>query len=110
MFTLPPTGATMPNSSMWARMALTSEVCWRLNSWLDDGVRYPGSTEQTFLQRFPDDFTYVLGLQEASVLRLAIAGEPLTRYEYDEWHVPLTTRLRRAPPRLCVDLPLLAVL
>jgi hypothetical protein len=27
----------------------------------------PGSTEQTFLQRFPDDFTYVLALQEASV-------------------------------------------
>ena len=27
----------------------------------------PGSTEETFLQRFPDDFTYVLGLQEASV-------------------------------------------
>ena len=27
----------------------------------------PGSTEQTFLQRFPDDFTYVLGLQEASL-------------------------------------------
>ena len=25
----------------------------------------PGSTEQTFLQRFPDDFTYALGLQEA---------------------------------------------
>ena len=31
----------------------------------------PGSTEQTFLQRFPDDFTYVLGLQEASVLAMA---------------------------------------
>jgi benzoylformate decarboxylase len=25
----------------------------------------PGSTEQTFLQDFPDDFTYVLALQEA---------------------------------------------
>ena len=31
----------------------------------------PGSTEQTFLQRFPDDFTYVLALQEASVLAIA---------------------------------------
>ncbi|MDH6279908.1 benzoylformate decarboxylase [Prescottella agglutinans] len=31
----------------------------------------PGSTEQTFLKRFPDDFTYVLGLQEASVLAMA---------------------------------------
>ena len=31
----------------------------------------PGSTEQTFLQNFPDDFTYVLGLQEASVLAMA---------------------------------------
>ena len=31
----------------------------------------PGSTEQTFLQRFPDDFTYVLALQEASVLAMA---------------------------------------
>ena len=24
----------------------------------------PGSTEQTFLKDFPDDFTYILGLQE----------------------------------------------
>ena len=31
----------------------------------------PGSTEQTFLQDFPEDFTYVLGLQEASVLAMA---------------------------------------
>ena len=31
----------------------------------------PGSTEQTFLQDFPEDFTYVLGLQEASVLTMA---------------------------------------
>ena len=31
----------------------------------------PGWTKQTFLQRFPDDFTYVLGLQEASVLAMA---------------------------------------
>ncbi|MYX33904.1 MULTISPECIES: hypothetical protein [Streptomycetaceae] len=27
----------------------------------------PGSTEETFLREFPDDFTYVLALQEASV-------------------------------------------
>lgn len=31
----------------------------------------PGSTEQTFLKNFPNDFTYVLGLQEASVLAMA---------------------------------------
>ena len=31
----------------------------------------PGSTEQTFLKNFPADFTYVLGLQEASVLAMA---------------------------------------
>jgi benzoylformate decarboxylase len=31
----------------------------------------PGSTEQTFLKDFPDDFTYVLGLQEASVMTMA---------------------------------------
>src|SRR6201998_1497883 len=31
----------------------------------------PGSTEETFLQNFPSDFTYVLGLQEASVVAMA---------------------------------------
>jgi benzoylformate decarboxylase len=31
----------------------------------------PGSTEQTFLRNFPEDFTYVLALQEASVLAIA---------------------------------------
>ncbi|CAM2983854.1 benzoylformate decarboxylase [Mycobacterium intermedium] len=31
----------------------------------------PGSTEQSFLRDFPDDFTYVLALQEASVLAIA---------------------------------------
>lgn len=31
----------------------------------------PGSTELPFLDRWPDDFTYVLGLQEASVLGMA---------------------------------------
>lgn len=31
----------------------------------------PGSTEEPFLQDFPSDFTYVLGLQEASVLAMA---------------------------------------
>ncbi len=31
----------------------------------------PGSTELPFLQHFPDDFTYVLGLQEASVVAMA---------------------------------------
>src|SRR5689334_19853562 len=31
----------------------------------------PGSTEQTFLANFPDDFTYVLALQEASAVAIA---------------------------------------
>src|SRR5436305_3164460 len=31
----------------------------------------PGSTELPFLARFPDDFTYVLGLQEAVVVGMA---------------------------------------
>ncbi|MEV4536737.1 benzoylformate decarboxylase [Asanoa sp. NPDC049518] len=31
----------------------------------------PGSTEQTFLSDFPDDFTYVLALQEASAIAIA---------------------------------------
>ncbi len=31
----------------------------------------PGSTEETFLEHFPGDFTYVLGLQEASVVAMA---------------------------------------
>src|SRR5262245_29853969 len=31
----------------------------------------PGSTEQTFLQDFPEDFTYVLALQEASAVAMA---------------------------------------
>jgi len=31
----------------------------------------PGSTEEPFLTEFPDDFTYVLGLQEASVVAMA---------------------------------------
>src|SRR5438132_2998824 len=33
----------------------------------------PGSTEQTFLSNFPQDFTYVLALQEASVVAMADA-------------------------------------
>ena len=41
----------------------------------------PGSTEEPFLQDFPPDFTYVLGLQEASVLAMAdgyaqVSGRP----------------------------------
>lgn len=31
----------------------------------------PGSTEETFLQDFPEDFTYVLALQEASAVAMA---------------------------------------
>ena len=36
----------------------------------------PGSTEQTFLKNFPDDFIYVLGLQEASVMAMPRATMP----------------------------------
>jgi benzoylformate decarboxylase len=39
----------------------------------------PGSTEQTFLQDFPADFTYVLALQEASVMAMADAFAQVTR-------------------------------
>jgi benzoylformate decarboxylase len=39
----------------------------------------PGSTEQTFLADFPEDFTYVLGLQEASVLAMADTFAQVTR-------------------------------
>ena len=31
-------------------------------------VGNPGSTEETFLKNFPDDFTYILALQELSVV------------------------------------------
>lgn len=34
-------------------------------------VGNPGSTEETFLKNFPDDFDYVLALQEASVVSIA---------------------------------------
>lgn len=34
-------------------------------------VGNPGSTEETFLKNFPDDFTYILALQEASVVGIA---------------------------------------
>jgi benzoylformate decarboxylase len=42
----------------------------------------PGSTEETFLERMPADFRYVLGLQEASVVAMAdgyaqVSGEPV---------------------------------
>ncbi len=39
----------------------------------------PGSTEETFLQEFPDDFSYVLALQEASVIAMADAFAQVTR-------------------------------
>ena len=39
----------------------------------------PGSTEETFLQEFPGDFSYVLGLQEASVIAMADAFAQVTR-------------------------------
>ena len=39
----------------------------------------PGSTEETFLENFPDDFRYVLGLQEASVVAAADGYAQATR-------------------------------
>ena len=39
----------------------------------------PGSTEQPFLAEFPDDFTYVLALQEASSIAMADAFAQVTR-------------------------------
>lgn len=39
----------------------------------------PGSTEQPFLQDFPEDFAYVLALQEASVIAMADAFAQVTR-------------------------------
>ena len=38
---------------------------------IDDHVGNPGSTEQPFLKNFLEDFQYVLGLQEASVVTMA---------------------------------------
>jgi benzoylformate decarboxylase len=37
-----------------------------------------GSTEQTFLKNFPDDFQYVLGLQEASAVAMADGYSQIT--------------------------------
>ena len=39
----------------------------------------PGSTEQPFLQEFPDDFSYILALQEASVIAMADTFAQVTR-------------------------------
>lgn len=39
----------------------------------------PGSTEETFLQDFPDDFRFVLGLHEASVVAAADGYAQVTR-------------------------------
>ncbi|MFC4336470.1 benzoylformate decarboxylase [Salininema proteolyticum] len=39
----------------------------------------PGSTELSFLREFPEDFEYVLGLQEAVVVGMADAHAALTR-------------------------------
>jgi len=38
----------------------------------------PGSTEETFLQDFPEDFSYILALQEASVIAIADAFAQVT--------------------------------
>jgi hypothetical protein len=52
-----------------AQMASIHEVTYDLLRKLQLTTVFgnPGSTEQTFLKDFPDDFTYLLGLQEASV-------------------------------------------
>jgi len=39
----------------------------------------PGSTEQPFLKNFPDDFQYILGLQEASAVAMADGFAQATR-------------------------------
>jgi benzoylformate decarboxylase len=39
----------------------------------------PGSTEETFLKNFPDDFRFVLALQEASVIAIADGFAQATR-------------------------------
>ena len=39
----------------------------------------PGSTEQPFLKNFPNDFQYVLGLQEASAVAMADGFAQATR-------------------------------
>jgi benzoylformate decarboxylase len=39
----------------------------------------PGSTEEPFLQEFPDDFRCVLALQEASAIAMADAFAQVTR-------------------------------
>ncbi|GAA4683266.1 benzoylformate decarboxylase [Gordonia humi] len=39
----------------------------------------PGSTEETFLQNYPDDFRYVLGIHEASVIGAADGYAQATR-------------------------------
>ena len=63
----------------------------------------PGSTEQTFLQDFPDDFTYVLALQEASALAMAdgfaqATGKPARRSR-DRCSAHRATGLRRTMSR-----------
>lgn len=40
----------------------------------------PGSTEETFLKDFPDDFRYVLALQEASAVGIADGYAQATRH------------------------------
>jgi benzoylformate decarboxylase len=43
-------------------------------------VGNPGSTEETFLKNFPDDFTYILALQEASAVAIADGIAQSTRH------------------------------
>ena len=57
----------------WPTRKLSSDVTYDLlrSLGLTTVFGNPGSTEETFLKNFPDDFTYVLGLQEASVMAMA---------------------------------------
>ncbi len=63
-------------------MATVREVTYQLLRSLGMTTMFgnPGSTELPFLQDFPDDFTYVLGLQEATVVAMADGFAQATRH------------------------------
>ncbi|HEU0114861.1 MAG TPA: thiamine pyrophosphate-binding protein, partial [Thermomicrobiales bacterium] len=54
-------------------MMTVREATWDLLRWLGMTTIFgnPGSTEEPFLQDFPGDFRYILGLQEAAVIGMA---------------------------------------
>ena len=69
----------------------------------------PGSTEQPFLQEFPDDFSYVLALQEASVIAMADTFAQVTRRSAQAVPagpaLPLTEPLSRSEIRVLRYMP-----